>query len=197
MKEFWLCFVPMFVAVDALGVLPMFMSLTEGLSEQKRYRIVIQSVVTAAVVALLFLAIGMGFLKLLGITVFDFMIAGGVLLFVISMSDLISVEKSRRLTDPESLGSVPIGVPLITGPAVLTTSILLLNEHGLRSTAPALIVNILLAGIVFRYSESIFRFLGKAGSKTVSKLASLLLAAIGVMMVRKGVCAIIASTSAN
>ncbi|OGV68068.1 MAG: hypothetical protein A2283_18675 [Lentisphaerae bacterium RIFOXYA12_FULL_48_11] len=194
MKEFWLCFVPMFVAVDALGILPMFMSLTEGLNEQKRHRIVMQSVITAAVVALLFLAIGMGILKLLGITVFDFMIAGGVLLFVISMSDIVSVEKSRRLVDPESLGAVPIGVPLITGPAVLTTSILLLNEYGLRSTAPALIVNILIAGIIFRYSESIFRFLGKAGSKTVSKLASLLLAAIGVMMVRKGVCAIIAST---
>lgn len=194
MKEFWLCFVPLFVAVDALGVLPMFMSLTGGLSEQKRRRIVMQSVVTAAAVALAFLAVGTWILKLLGITVSDFMIAGGILLFVISMRDLLAVEKSRNLVDPESLGAVPIGVPLITGPAVLTTSILLLNEHGLNPTAPAIIVNILLAGLVFHFSEIIFRFLGKAGAKTVSKLASLLLAAIGVMMVRRGVVAIVAAT---
>ena len=193
MKDFWLCFVPLFVAVDAFGVLPMFMTLTEGLGKEKRHRVILQSVITAGVVALTFLAIGTGMLKLLGITVFDFMIAGGVLLFVISMSDIIRTEKNRGLVDAESLGAVPIGVPLITGPAVLTTSILLLNEHGLYSTAPALVVNILIAGIVFHFSEAIFCFLGKAGARTISKLASLLLAAIGVMMVRKGVCAIIAA----
>jgi len=193
MKDFWICFVPLFVAVDAFGVLPMFMTLTEGLGKEKRHRVLLQSVITAGVVALTFLAIGTGMLKLLGITVFDFMIAGGVLLFVISMSDIIRTEKNRGLVDAESLGAVPIGVPLITGPAVLTTSILLLNEHGLNSTAPALVVNILIAGIVFHFSEAIFCFLGKAGARTISKLASLLLAAIGVMMVRKGVCAVIAA----
>ena len=194
MNDFWLCFVPLFVAVDALGVLPMFMSLTEGLSEAKRRRIVMQSVVTAAIVALTFLAIGTWMLNLLGITVSDFMIAGGVLLFVISMRDLLVVEKSRNLVDLDSLGAVPIGVPLITGPAVLTTSILLLHEHGLSHTALALVINILIAGLVFLFSEAIFRLLGKAGAKTVSKLAGLLLAAIGVMMVRRGVVAVIAAT---
>ncbi|MDD4872584.1 MAG: MarC family protein [Kiritimatiellae bacterium] len=194
MKDFWLCFVPLFVAVDALGVLPVFISLTEGLGEQKIRRIVLQSVITAAAVALTFLAIGTGILNLLGITVSDFMIAGGVLLFVISMSDLITAAKSRGVIDLECLGAVPIGVPLITGPAVLTTSILLLNEHGIIPTAPAILVNIFIAGVVFHYSGTIFRFLGKAGAKTISKLASLLLAAIGVMMVRKGVVMIVALT---
>jgi multiple antibiotic resistance protein len=181
----------MFVAVDALGILPMFMSLTDGLAEERRRKIVFQSVMTAAVVALTFLAIGTAILRLLGITVADFMIAGGLLLFVISLRDMLTTEKNRGLVDPESMGAVPIGVPLITGPAVLTTSILLLNEHGLALTAPAIIVNVLIAGAVFRFAGKIYNFLGKAGAKTVSKLASLLLAAIAVMMVRKGVFVII------
>ena len=85
------------------------------------------------------------------------------------------------------MGAVPIGVPLIAGPAVLTTAIILLNEYGITATVLAAIVNISIAGVVFWLSESITRVLGNAGAKTVSKIASLFLAAIAVMMVRKGI----------
>ncbi|MBU1208890.1 MAG: MarC family protein [Proteobacteria bacterium] len=187
MKAFWLCFVPLFVAVDAVGVLPMFMSFTLELNSQKVRRIVYQSVLTATIVALVFLAVGKLILELLGITVADFMVAGGILLFVISISDLLTGEKIQRKVDIESLGAVPLGVPLITGPAVLTTSILLVNEHGFFMTASAIVINILIAGAVFLFAEPINSFLGNAGSKTLSKIASLLLASIAVMIVRKGI----------
>ena len=187
LRSFWLCFVPLFVAVDAIGVLPMFMSLTEGLELPALRRVIYQSVVTATVVGVSFLVVGKAILELLGITVGDFMVAGGSLLFVISVSDLLRAEKVQRRVDPEGLGAVPLGVPLITGPAVLTTSILLLNEHGIVVTAAALVPNVLIAGIVFYFAEAINRGLGNAGAKTASKIASLLLAAIAVMMVRKGV----------
>jgi multiple antibiotic resistance protein len=186
-RSFWLCFVPLFVAVDAIGVLPMFMSLTEGLESPALRRVIYQSVVTATVVGVSFLVVGKAILELLGITVGDFMVAGGSLLFVISVSDLLRAEKVQRRVDPEGLGAVPLGVPLITGPAVLTTSILLLNEHGIVLTAAALVPNVLIAGVVFYFAEAINRGLGNAGAKTVSKIASLLLGAIAVMMVRKGV----------
>jgi hypothetical protein len=75
LKSFWLCFVPLFVAVDAIGVLPMFMSLTEGLDTRSRRRVVYQSVITAAVVGLSFLALGNSLLGLLGITVAVFIVA--------------------------------------------------------------------------------------------------------------------------
>ncbi|MBM4142091.1 MAG: MarC family protein [Lentisphaerae bacterium] len=191
MKDFWLCFVPLFVAVDAFGVLPLFIGLTQDLDRAAVPRVLRQSVITAGAVALLFLAVGSAVLRLLGITIADFMIAGGTLLFVVSMSDMLSAEKSRRQVDPDSLGAVPIGVPLITGPAVLTTSILLLNQHGVAPTAAALIVNILIAGVVFHHAERLHAFLGKAGSKAISKVAGLLLAAIGVMIVRRGLTAIL------
>lgn len=191
MKNFWLCFFPIFVAVDAIGLLPMFMSFTEGLAKQKIRRVIIQSVITATVVALVFLGVGRFILETLGITVADFMIAGGTLLFIISLNDLLSTEKTASQIDPDSLGAVPLGVPLIVGPAVLTTILILVSEYGIVPTVTALIVNIVIAGLVFLSSEPIIRLLGKSGAKTVSKIADLLLAAIAVMMVRKGLTLII------
>jgi len=187
MYDFWLCFVPMFVAVDAIGVLPMYLGLTEGLEPTKVRRALYQSVVTAAAVALAFLGAGKALLNLLGITVADFMIAGGILLFFISMTDLLATEKRQRRVDVESLGAVPLGVPLITGPAVLTTSLLLLDQYGPVQTAAAVVLNIMIAGLLFRFAGPINHVLGTAGAKIVSKVASLLLASIAVMIVRKGV----------
>lgn len=187
MVQFWLCFVPLFVAVDALGTLPLFVGLTKGLNRARVRRMIGQSILTAAVVALLFLAIGRVVLDLLSITVADFMVAGGALLFALSLSDLLTGEKQQHRVDSESLGAVPLGVPLIVGPAVLTTTLLLVSEHGLLPTVSATVLNILIAGVLFLLSDGIMRLLGKAGAKTISKLASLILAAIGVMVIRKGV----------
>ncbi len=189
MKTFWLSFVPLFVAVDAIGVLPLFLNLTHGVDEGKIRKIVIQSVITALAVALVFCALGELILGLLNITVSDFMIAGGALLFALSLYDLLSIEKHQHKIDVASLGAVPVGVPLIVGPAVLTTTILLVRQYPSAAlvVSAATAVNILIAGVVLWYSNAIIRVIGKTGAKTVSKLASLLLAAIGVMMVRKGI----------
>jgi multiple antibiotic resistance protein len=192
MNKFWFCFFPIFMAVNVIGVLPMFMTFTEGLDRPKINRIIVQSVVTATIVALIFLAVGKIILDLLGITVSDFMIAGGTLLFIISLNDLVYMEKRWSQIDPESLGAVPLGVPLIVGPAVLTTILILVSEYGPLATVAALIVNIAIAGLTFWLYMPIMRLLGKSGARTVSKLASLLLAAIAVMMVRKGVMLLLA-----
>ena len=187
MRSFWLCFFPMFVAVDAVGVLPLFLHLTAGLDQAKTRRVILQSVATATVVALVFLVIGRYILEFLGVTVADFMVAGGALLFVLSLTDLIFEKRSMFQGDRETLGAVPLGVPLIVGPAVITTIFILVGEHGLGPTVAAAIVNIAIAGAVFWLAAPVHRVLGSSGSRTISKLASLLLAAIGVMMVRKGI----------
>ena len=194
MKTFWLCFVPLFVAVDAVGFMPMFMRLTDGLDRPRVQRVIWQSLITGIGVTLVFLAIGKIVFRLLGITIADFMIAGGTLLFIISVSDIVMAEKKTGPMDPDSLGAVPVGVPMIVGPAVLTTVLLLVDAHGFLATVSAAVVNILIAGVVFWYSAPIHRGLGKAGAKAVSKLASLLLAAIAVMMVRKGIATLLSNS---
>ena len=189
MEIFWRCFVPLFVAVDVIGVLPLFVGLTEELDGPRRQRVIVQSIITAAVVALAFLGFGPVVLEFLGITVADFMIAGGILLLAISLSDLLTGEKKQRQADPDSLGAVPIGIPLLAGPAVLTTCILLASLHGRLITGLALLANLALVGLAFFFARPITGFLGRTGSKAFSKVASLLLAAIAVMLIRKGISA--------
>jgi len=186
MGDFWFCFFPLFVAVDAVGILPLFMHLTEGVDPRAVRRIIVQSMVTALAVALAFLAVGQWVFHYLGITVADFLIAGGILLFTISLTDVITVEKRVAQVDTDSLGVVPIGVPLIVGPAVLTTIFVLVGEYGVVPVVAAAVVNIVIAGAVFWLSGPIHRILGRSGSRALSKLAGILLAAIAVMMVRKG-----------
>ena len=180
-----LSFIPLFVAVDAIGVLPIFVSLTEGLEEKERYKIILQSMITASGLAIGFVLVGKLIFNILGIAMGDFMIAGGVILFCLALIDIVNPIKRRRVPGAE-LGAVPLGTPLIAGPAVLTTSMLIVTEYGLFATVLSILSNILLCGLVFRLSSIIKKLLGDSGSKALSKVFSLLLAAIAVMLIRKG-----------
>jgi multiple antibiotic resistance protein len=180
-----LSFIPLFVAVDAIGVLPIFVSLTEGLEEKARTKVILQSMCTAIGLAIGFVLVGKLVFKFLGITIGDFMIAGGAILFCLAIIDMVSATNERRVPGPE-LGAVPLGTPLIAGPAVLTTSMLVVSQYGILPTVISLVANILLAGLLMRLSSSLMSFLGEAGSKALSKITSLLLAAIAVMLMRKG-----------
>lgn len=174
------------MAVDAIGVLPIFISLVEGLSKKKRYKVILHSMITAICLAVGFIFLGKTVFKFLKITIGDFMVAGGALLFCIAIIDLINPKKKRHIPTSE-LGIVPLGTPLIVGPAVLTTSLIIIDEFGLAPTLISVLVNVILAGIVFLFSGSIIRILGVAGSRALSKITSLLLAAIAVMMIRRGI----------
>lgn len=185
-KNILLAFIPIFVAVDAIGVLPIFVSLTEGLNKKKRYKVVYQSVITAVCLAVGFIFLGKAVFKFLNITLGDFMVAGGSVLFCIAIIDILNPIKKRQVPDSE-LGAVPIGTPLIVGPAVLTTSLIILDEYGLAATLTAIFTNVILAGGIFLFSSTIIKGIGISGSRALSKIASLLLAAIAVMLVRRGI----------
>lgn len=190
LKNIALAFIQLFVAVDAIGVLPIFASLTEGISERRKSRILAQSMLTATLLAVGFIFMGRGVFKVLGITIGDFMIAGGAILFCLAIIDVVSPVKRRQVPDDE-LGAVPIGTPLIVGPAVLTASLLVISQYGLVAAVVSVVANILLAGLLFRFSSLLTGLLGESGSKAVSKIMSLLLAAIAVMLMRKGIVKIV------
>ena len=184
-KNILLSFIPIFVAVDAVGVLPIFVSLTAGMTEKEKAKIIAQSVVTALCLAVGFIFLGKAVFKVLGVEMGDFMIAGGAILFCLAITDIINPVKERRIPGRE-LGAVPLGTPLIVGPAVLTTSMVIIPQYGLRAILISVLVNIVLAGVIFSLSGAVIKVLGEAGSKALSKIASLLLAAIAVMLARKG-----------
>jgi multiple antibiotic resistance protein len=148
LDEFALVFVPMFVAVDPVGILPIFMTLTEGMDAPRRRRVIFTSVSTALVVSLGFLALGKLVLGMLSVTLNDFRVAGGALLFVIALGDLMSPQKGRHRSPvaDETVGAVPLGVPLIVGPAVLTTSLVLVDSHAAWLVVASVVLNVLIAG---------------------------------------------------
>lgn len=180
-----MAFIPVFVAVDAIGTLPIVTSLTEGLDEKQKDRIILQSMLTALCLSVGFVLVGKLVFRALGITMGDFMIAGGAILFCLAIIDIVNPIKRRRMPDGD-LGVVPLGTPLLAGPAVLTTSMLAVSEYGVLPTLISVVANILLAGLLFRFSLRLIKLLGKAGAKAMSKVSNLLLAAIAVMLIRKG-----------
>ncbi len=186
-RSYILAFVPVFVAVDPLGMLPVFISLTRGMDRAARRRLIRRSAVTALVVAVVFLVAGKLVLEWMGIAVSDFLVAGGAVLFLVSIRDLLAFQGREPAPADETVGIVPIAVPLIVGPGVLTTTLLLVGTYGVLPTLFSLVSNILLCAVALYFSGGLSKLLGEAGSNTISKIANLLLAAIAVMLVRRGV----------
>ncbi len=184
--NFLLAFIPIFVAIDVVGILPIFISLIEGIERPLKIRIIHQSVITALSISIGFIAIGKFVFSVLGIEIYDFKMAGGLLLLVFAIHDLLFAERGRR-TITSTIGVVPLGIPLVVGPAVLTTSIVAVDAYGYIPTLVSLVVNLFIVWIVFLNSNLIYRLMGDGGSKAFAKVASLLLAAIAVMMIRRGV----------
>ncbi len=185
MQKILVAFVALFVAVDILGVLPLYLSLTHQMSPEDRRRLSWQSTLTATAVGLGFLILGNLIFRVMGVTVGDFQVAGGILLLVLSIHDLLNPGRVIRRPTP-GIGVVPLGTPLIVGPAVLTALVVLTQNYGHAVTLIAFGANMGLALIVLRYAQRIGRVLGENGSEAVAKVANLFLAAFGISLVRRG-----------
>ena len=183
--NFLLAFIPLFIAIDVVGILPIFMSLVDGIEKPQKTKIINQSVITALSVSIGFLALGKFVFSVLGIEIYDFKMAGGLLLLVFAINDLLFSEKGKRTITP-TMGVVPLGIPLVIGPAVLTSIIVTVDTYGYIPTVTSLVVNLIIVWVVFLKSNFIYRLMGEGGSKAFAKVASLLLAAIAVMMIRRG-----------
>lgn len=186
-------FIPIFVAMGPLGNMLVFISLTEGFQKPQKQRIIRTALITALLVVIIFLLVGKSIFILLGITISDFMVAGGTLLLIIAINILLSVEMVKSASQKE-VGAVPLGTPMIAGPAVLTTSLILIDIYGITSTIIALILSIVLTGIIFVNASYITKKIGVGGTKALSKITAIFLAAIAVMMIRRGIVEIIKSS---
>ena len=195
LTHFLKAFVPIFVAIDAPGLLPLYLGLTEGVDRPQRRRVLAQSIITAFLVAIGFILLGNVLFGLIGVTVSDFAIAGGILLFIIAVGDVITGHKVAR--QAEMHGAVPLGTPLIAGPATLTTALMLVQTYGLPMTITSVVANLVIAWMILRGAEPVERVLGKAGSRAMSKVAGLILAAYAVMMIRSGVVATVVAFRAG
>ena len=187
LAQLFQAFIPLFVAVDALGMVPLFLGLTSGIAEAPKRRLVTVATLTALGISLVFLVAGKAIFAFMGITESDFKVAGGIVLLILAVMDLLFAEPDKRRAPTREVGVVPIGIPLIMGPAALTTILVSVEVHGYLITIISLLANLLIVWLAFRHAKLMLRVMGEAGSKAFAKVASLFLAAIAVHMIRVGI----------
>ncbi|SDR96109.1 MarC family protein [Opitutus sp. GAS368] len=187
LTKFLQAFIPLFVAIDPIGLAAIFLGLGQNVAIERRQKIAGQATWTGGLVALGFLFLGQSAFKALGISVSDFQVAGGLILFILAAKDLVqSAAEPEKV--PEDFGVVPLGMPLIAGPALITTLLVLAQNQslGLAIILVALAVNLGLVVLALHYSEWLGRRVGATGMRAISKIIAMLLAAIAVSMIRQG-----------
>ncbi len=188
-NSFVFTFVPLFIVIDAIGNLPFVITASTGMSTRQRRGMINIVVITAAVVGLAFLFLGQLLLNAMGISFGSFAIAGGLILLALSVRYMITgqmVESDKEAKKEEMVAVVPIGTPLTVGPATITTLLLLVKQYPLYWVLISFALNLFIVWIVCMAGNRIAGFLGQGGIKAVSRIFSLLLAAIAVSMVIKG-----------
>ena len=185
LQNFILTFVPLFIVIDALGILPFVISMSEDMSRQERRKMINVATITATIVGLVFLFFGQLILRAMSISVGSFAIAGGIILLALSIKHM-TTGRMMELIKEEMVAVVPIGTPLTVGPATITTLLLLATQYPLYMVLLAFALNMLIAWAIFMVGEQIAHFLGQGGLKAVSRVFSLLLAAIAVTMIIHG-----------
>ena len=192
-RDLALTFVPLFIAMDAVGNLPVFLALTQKGTAAHRKKTANLATLTAFGVGLVFIAIGKAVFSLLGIEVADFLMAGGIILLILAVRYLITgkILETEDVSSSEMIGAVPLGTPLVVGPAVLAALLLLMGQHHIAIVLPSLILNLMIQWALFRQATRIVAFLGNTGVSAISKVIMLLLAAIAVKMIREGILTVL------
>jgi len=185
LQSFIWTFVPLFIVIDALGNLPFVVSLSEGMSTHERRKMIHVATMTATIVGLAFLFFGQFILNVLSISVGSFAIAGGIILLVLSIK-YMTTGRMVEIIKEEMVAVVPIGTPLTVGPATITTLLLLAAQFPLYMVLLSFALNLLVTWVIFLQSSYIVRFMGQSGLKAWSRVFSLLLAAIAVSMIIRG-----------
>jgi len=178
-------FVPLFIVIDAVGNLPFVITLSEDMSQHERRKMIHVAIATAAVVGLVFLFLGKFILDVLDISVGSFAVAGGLILLVLSIM-YMTTGRMIEATKEEMVAVVPIGTPLTAGPATITTLLLLVTQFPTGIVLLSFALNMLVAWGIFMLSSQIVKIVRPGGLKAVSRVFSLLLAAIAVNMVIHG-----------
>jgi multiple antibiotic resistance protein len=188
-QELALTFVPLFFAMDPVGNLPIFLALTQETGATRRRQTANLATLTAFGVGLGFVAIGKAIFSLLGIEVTDFLMAGGIILLILAVRYLITgkIVETHDSSASDMVSVVPLGTPLVVGPAVLASLLLLIGKYRIPIVLSSFVLNLVIQWVLFRQANRIVHVLGRTGADALSKIFMLLLAAIAVKMIREGV----------
>ena len=167
----------LFAVIDIVGTIPIIVDLRtkHGVIESEKASIV------AAIIMIVFLFVGEEFLKLIGIDVHSFAVAGSFVLFFIALEMILGI-RIYRDTEAGSASIVPLAFPLIAGAGTMTTLLSLRSQYYMENIIVAIMLNIILVYVVLRSSSKIEKMLGKTGLGVVRKTFGVVLLAIAVKL---------------
>jgi multiple antibiotic resistance protein len=184
-------FALLFSVLNVVGNTPIFLTLTNTLKENRR-RIATYSVIIALIILLIFAYIGLTVFQFLGITINDFKIAGGIILFIVAFQHLIGKFTGVTKLDAEEIATFPLATPLLAGPGAISTVIIISSPpYNYLLATVAILLNCLIAWVALLRSELIYRFLGSSGTKVLTRIMGLLIAAIAISFIREGIEAVV------
>jgi multiple antibiotic resistance protein len=179
--------IALFVVIDPIGNIPLFIAFTKRLEKAEHKTVSKTAILTAAALLLLFGVAGTQILQLFGITIFSFMIAGGTLLFIIAIELLTYGEWRFAGSVKEEVGVVPIAFPLLAGPGSITAVIISYQTSGFLITFSSIIIVMAITYVILRMVNPIYKVLGNRGSMIVSRVFAVIIAAIAVEYIVKGI----------
>ncbi|MCD6537010.1 MarC family protein [Candidatus Bathyarchaeota archaeon] len=179
--------ISLFIIVDPLGNLPILVSLTENMNREERKRTFQVATATGIILLLFFALLGEQILILFRISMQSFMIAGGILLLLIAMRMLLTGSWNGGENSQESVGVVPIAIPLLVGPGAITTTILNIRLFGVAITVASVLIVFSIVWLTLRFIDQIHRLLGRSGSLIISRVMALIIAAIAVEYILEGI----------
>lgn len=177
----------LFVIVDPVGLVPIIISLTSGMSEEQRSRILRTATYVGGAFLLIFALAGQQLLALFDISIHSFMIAGGVLLFILSIEILTRGERISAQGSGEEIGVVPLAFPLLVGPGAITSTIITIQSSGHLVALASIAVVMILTWATFRSIDKIYKILGRLGSTVVARVMAVFIASIAVDYVFRGI----------
>ncbi|MEM4243787.1 MAG: MarC family protein [Candidatus Bathyarchaeia archaeon] len=183
----------LFIIVDPFGNVPIFMGLTEKMTEAQKRKVFNTATLVGIILLLVFAFTGQEIFLIFGISIYSFEVAGGVLLLIIAIRILISGSMHESVESPESIGAVPIAMPLLVGPGAITTTILNLQAYGTLVTIISVLVVLFITWIILRYLSVVYNFLGKTGAVVIARVMALLIAAMAIQYILGGISAYIAN----
>lgn len=178
-------FFAVFGVLDPVGNTPVFMSLTARMDRAKRRRLATAAVLRAALILVIFVFGGVALLNAFHISLESFRIAGGIIASLIGLQIVFGIEMPHDKPEhEEDIGVVPLAMPLIAGPGMLTLAVILTKEYGYALTLAGIGANLVLTKVLFDRSETVIRMLGRSGSHMLVKVMGLILLGIGIEFIR-------------
>lgn len=183
--------IALFVVVDPLGNIPIFVGLTQTLNAKQKSKVYRTAIIVGFILLLIFAFTGQLIFELLGITLESFEIAGGILLLIIAVRILVSGSMHETVESPESIGAVPIAIPLLVGPGAITTTIINLQTFNIVITVFSVVIVLVITWLILRFIDKIFKFLGTTGTLVIARVMALFIAAIAIQYIINGITVLI------